>query len=351
MKSNGPRLLVLFLLFLVSTASIISAGVRGVRSQASPNLVVVAPFENLRKLAEHNWIGKALRTALTTELSKIGGAEVFAPELFEAKLRESGTAPALLARRFGIGKIVSGNYSVLEKSIRIDASIINTASGMTQGSDSVEGELAELLHLQKKLVLRMEEHLNLALSPGDKRAITESTNSDVGAYRLFLEAAGALPGEEADGEREAPRARDAEPQDGGVLFWPLMSAAYAETGPDPVFTVPEVSTKKEEVQNFLAEYGQAHERGDVELLAGFFIDFPDRQRQALSMYLNNTKDLKIEFRDIEVVDQPGEKIAISYTRRDSFVDKKTNKPLLLEARLTNLLERRGKRWRILAATP
>ena len=47
------------------------------------NTIGVMEFRDLRDEAEHDWIGKALRVALNTELSKVRALRVYSPELID----------------------------------------------------------------------------------------------------------------------------------------------------------------------------------------------------------------------------------------------------------------------------
>ena len=62
-------------------------------------------------------------------------------------------------------------------------------------------------------------------------------------------------------------------------------------------------------------------------------------------YLDNAADLKIEIANVSV-EPRGKDVAVSYARRDQFVDKESGKPARLEVRLTKILVYEGGKWKI-----
>ena len=94
----------------------------------------------------------------------------------------------------------------------------------------------------------------------------------------------------------------------------------------------------------LEEYRRAQEQGDLDHLASLYVSFPTRQRQKVDAYLKDTAKLRVEFVDVKI--QPrGNDLAVSYTRRDNFVDKDTGEPVSLEVRVTKFLVRDSGTWK------
>ena len=154
------------------------------------NVIGVLDFQNLRQDPSYDWISQALRLAFNTELSKVKALRVYSPELIDRTTRARGTDPLVTARELGIGRLLTGAYYVSDKTLRIDARIVDARTGVNEASDSVEGELDEFFDLQKRLVLSMLRRLRVQLSPEEGQSIEKQTNTDVDAYRLLLESEG-----------------------------------------------------------------------------------------------------------------------------------------------------------------
>ena len=84
---------------------------------------------------------------------------------------------------------------------------------------------------------------------------------------------------------------------------------------------------------------------DIDAVASMNTGFSDRQRAALRSYLDNANDLSIEFTDIAIAPH-GSDVAVTFTRRDRFVDAQSGRPVRLEVRLTKVLAREQSTWKI-----
>jgi ketosteroid isomerase-like protein len=99
------------------------------------------------------------------------------------------------------------------------------------------------------------------------------------------------------------------------------------------------------VNQVLEEYRVALEQKDLDHLAGLYVAFSARQREALREYMENAAGLTVELADVTVAPL-GDAVAVSYTRRDYFVDRESGKPQHLEVRLTKILVPDGDAWKI-----
>jgi TolB-like protein/ketosteroid isomerase-like protein len=311
-----------------------------------PNTIGVMEFHNLRADAEHDWVGRALRVAFNTELSKVRALHVYAPELIDRAAKARGTDQLYVAQQLGIDRLVTGSFNVVGGAIRIDARIVDAASGLQEGSDSVQGDLVEFFDLQKKLVLSILRRLRVRLTAEEGTSIQRETNTDVDAYRLLLETEGVVeeshpstrpaPTPRATGTVEEPRSRlDAGLQSIAALLWAPAYAAEPDTDAEAG------------VRRAIEEYRLALESKDLDNLAALYASFAPRQREALHAYLDNAGDLHVEFVDVAVVPH-GDGLAVTYTRRDRFVDRESGKTVRLEVRLTKIFMRENGKWKIAA---
>ena len=99
------------------------------------------------------------------------------------------------------------------------------------------------------------------------------------------------------------------------------------------------------VDAVLQSYRIALEQKDLDELGVLYVNFSPRQREALQEYLDSADGLNVELSDVSIA-PVGEGIAVSYTRRDTFVDRDSGKPQRLEVRLTKILVLDGNQWKI-----
>jgi TolB-like protein/ketosteroid isomerase-like protein len=311
-------------------------------SAPTANTIGVMEFNDLRSDPQHEWIGKALRVAFNTELSKVKALHVYSPELIDRVARARGPDNLSIAQQLGIGKFLTGSFHVVGNTIRIDARIIDADTGVQEGSDSVEGDQSAFFDLQKRLVISMLRRLPVELSPEEGRSIQGETNTDVDAYRLLLETEGVV-GDAEQPQPQTPRPSPTPPGpharawSGGWKLATLLSPpAYAEEPEAPIDA---------QVHEVLEEYRGALQQKDLDRLAALYVTFTPRQRQALHEYLQNAAGLIVEVSDVAVMPH-GDGVAVSYTRRDRFIDTVSGKPQRLEVRLTKILVRDNGQWKM-----
>jgi uncharacterized caspase-like protein/ketosteroid isomerase-like protein len=304
------------------------------------NTIGVMEFENLRTDPDHEWMRNALRLAFNTELSKVQALKVYSPELIDRTARQRGSDPLSTARHLGIGRLVTGSFHVTGRTLRVDARLIDAASGVNEASDSVEGDIDDFFGLQKRLVLSMLRRLRVRVSPEEGESIQTETNTDVDAYRLLLEAEGlAEPSPASQETRTGPKTPGPQSRRGGILLrrfvrlpW-LASPAAAEEDPSGHATA------------FLERYRRAIEAKDVDAVAALYASFSERQRAALAEYFATATELRITLSDVKAAPEESG-LAVSFTRRDEFVDVKSGRPVQLEVRLTKVLVRENGEWKI-----
>jgi hypothetical protein len=123
---------------------------------------------------------------------------------------------------------------------------------------------------------------------------------------------------------------------GGLIAAIVASAALASAQFADVGAV---------VDAVLESYRVALEQKDLDQLGVLYVNFSPRQREALQEYLDGADGLAVELSDVSIA-PVGEGVAVSYTRRDTFVDRDSGKPQRLEVRLTKILVPDGTQWKI-----
>jgi len=306
------------------------------------NSIAVLDFRNLQGDPQYAWMGSALRVAFNTELTKVGALRVYAPELIDRAVSTSGSGSLETAQQMGIEKLIEGSFQIVGNGIRIDAQIVDTGSGIHEGSDSVEGTLPEFFELQKRLVLSMLRRLRVRVSAGEGQSIEQDTNTDVDAYRLLLQSEGLLKGATPSPAAATPPSDVSDARDRirppalERLSAVVVGVAYADDGSGGLL---------EQAQQLLERYRRALEEKNLDALAGVYASFPPAQREAVRAYLQNADNLTVTIADI-AVQVRGADVILSYTRKDRFVDHKTGRAVHLEVRLTKVLLRENATWRI-----
>ena len=347
---------------LVAAVSLISVAVLYARGQRSPRpttlaaarepgTIAVLEFENQRADDPKNdWYSKALQTAFNTELSKIPQLSVVAPEIIRRTASDTGVDRMAAARELGVSRFITGSFAVLGNTIRIDARIVETTNGLQETAENVEGNQDEFFALQKKLALQTLDHFRVRLTQAQEATLRKTTNSRLDKYRMLLDAEGVTGGAAASSPAAGePHAQlDTSKTAAPALAARWWAAGYSLRSADTFSWCGVASAQAPDVElaarALLEEYRRAHEEGNLDHLASLYVSFPDSQRQALGAYLKDVRGLRVELVDVKI--QPrGADVAVSYTRRDNFIDKDTGEPVSLEVRVTKFLVQDGGKWK------
>ncbi len=312
------------------------------------NTIGVMQFQNLRAHHEYDWISKALRVAFNTELSKVKALRVYSAELIDRTSKARGADALYTARELGIGRLLTGSFHVTGNTLRIDARIVDANTGVNEASDSVEGDLDRFFDLQKQLVLSMLRRMRVEVSAAEGQSIQTETNTDVNAYRLLLEAEGVV--EPPPTERS--RSISSQPEVQSFLDRAVRRLARRSTENAWLGAMLGIARADEpdaqlvqEARAVLERYRRAIEAKDINEVALLYASFSQRQEKALRDYLRSTTNLRVEVDDVTVT--PHESgMAVTFIRRDHFVDAKTSQPVHLEVRLTKILVQEDATWKM-----
>jgi TolB-like protein/ketosteroid isomerase-like protein len=331
-RAPGPfvqrRQLMLMMAGLALGGASVAAWIAKHRLQAGelPHVTLgVGSFRSSRTDPEHVWIGEALRTGLNTQLSELSGVKVYSQAFLDFLMSHQQLSEIEVANRLGIEKMLSGSVIVEGDFVRVEAQIIEVASGFVEGAYSTVGREKDFLALENDVVLGVISRLQLPLSPDDERRLAARRAANPDAFRRFFDA-------EAPGGLPAPSPTPGETKERGpssFLFGPRV--AYAN----------DVGA---EVSALLEEYRQAIEARDVAVLGAMYMTFLPEQRAALDRYFASVRDLKVRIDDMEVA-VAGDDGVVSYTRIDDFVDVPTRRPQHMSLRVTRTLRRVNGRWR------
>ena len=318
----------------VPAAVPIAAAPRATPSALSRERIAIFDFQNLRHDPEYDWMEKALGEEFTTVLNLVTQLDVYAES--ELRFMTRGTTDALeAAGQASMSKVVSGSFAVQNNRISITAHVKDVGTFRHIASAQIEGPLDKFFELRSRLVLDLLEHLRLELSRAEVERILKPGSTDLEARRLLFDA-------EHSGTKGTPKPT---PSGGAAPRSALSDSLLAALDLSTRSYAAESDERTAELGATLDAYRLAFERKDLEALSHYYVQFGDAQRQALTRYLKNADDLHVEFSDIRIRVSDDE-AAVSFTRRDRFVDHQTGETQQVIVRLTKLFAKQGDGWRI-----
>src|SRR5262245_42714038 len=153
-----------------------------------------------------------------------------------------------VASRLGIEKMVTGTVLSVGDTVRVEARIVDTATGLLEGAAGASGETRDYLALESAVVLGVIHKLGIPLSAEDENRMAARRTTDPDALRRFLQA----EPEQKPSRQPEPGVEPDEPSSGWEGFG--EGTAWADEASAAVAT-------------FLEGYRQATEARDMARIA------------------------------------------------------------------------------------
>lgn len=175
---------------------------------AAPRTVAVSYFDNNTGKPEYDPLQKGLADMLITDLTGIGSIQVVEREklnqvLAELKLSRGTFIDPKTAQTLGKGLsaelILTGHYVVSGDTLRIDARVVQVATGAVTLAESVEGKKDDFFSLEKDLVDLLVRAMDLKLEPAERRKLRGNSTQSYAAWSQY--SAGLDAADRGDDER------------------------------------------------------------------------------------------------------------------------------------------------------
>ena len=275
-----------------------------------------------------DWMRDVTRDGLNAVLSKVGALRVFSREKIDFVRERRGLKEIEAAETLGIEKMIAGTVEMSGTRLVLEARIVDTATGILEASERVEGGPDELIELQNRLAATLLDALHVALPPEERRLLfAKRTNDTLDSYKMLADTLGEAPPDAAP----PPTI----PDTGDTSRWPAWSGiAYAAEAPNDA-----------PIRSVIEAYRAALEAKNMEALAALHVELTETQRAALAKYFESADGLHVTLADVDVLIEGGEAL-VTFTRRDAFTDRRSGKPVELEVRLSSVVLQVQGQWKL-----
>jgi len=163
--------------------------------QPAPNTVAVLYFQNRSGQQQLDPLQKGFACLLMTDLASVENLHLVERARLQALVEEldlgaSGIVQQESAPR--VGKLLGASYLVGgdirgqgPEQIGIDADLLKVSDQNSLGRPSAEGEPAQVLNMEKKILFGLIELLKIQLRPGQKEQLEKPATRDLQTFFLF----------------------------------------------------------------------------------------------------------------------------------------------------------------------
>lgn len=162
----------------------------------TPNTVAVFPFRYLGTNDELRPLGRGLTHLMITDLAKLNRLTLLERERVQAlvdelALNESGrvdpTTGARSGRMLRAARVVQGAIQDVpgKTSLRLDASVVDASNASVIATGTGSDQLQQLFALEKLVLFRLLDQMGVAITPAERRALSERPTADLQAFLAF----------------------------------------------------------------------------------------------------------------------------------------------------------------------
>ena len=147
------------------------------RPEAAHLSIVVLPFTNLSGDQSQDYFADGITENLTTELSRIRNSFVIARNTaFTFKGKNIDTKE--ISKELGVRYVLEGSVQRDQNQVRVNAQLIDGATGAHLWADRFEESITDLFKLQDQVVARLSNALGYELARAEAQKSGHSTNPD-----------------------------------------------------------------------------------------------------------------------------------------------------------------------------
>jgi len=189
--------------------------------------IAVLPFNNMSDDKAQDYFADGLSEDVITDLSKISGLFVVARNT-SFQYRGESLNLVEVGRKLGVRYILEGSVRRSRDQVRINAQLIDAATGGHIWAERYDGGLADVFSVQDKVTNQILDALKLQLTPTERQAVETHGTNKPEAYDAYLRGLRLLSARrrlDASGNLAAQAAFEE-----AIRFDPNYALAYAGLG-------------------------------------------------------------------------------------------------------------------------
>lgn len=149
--------------------------------------IAVLPFQNHSEDKQQEYFSDGIASDLTTDLSKFSRLIVTAGTT-AATYKGKAIDIKEVGRQLGVGYILEGSVQKAGGRVRVNAQLIETASGSHVWAQRYDRELKDLFEIQDEIIENIVRSLALKIDEAEHQRVLRKVNPDLAAYDLVQQA-------------------------------------------------------------------------------------------------------------------------------------------------------------------
>ncbi len=155
-------------------------------AQAGPiNSIAVLPLENLGGDPEQVYFVDGMHEAIITNLARLSALKVIS-RTSAMRYKDTDKLVPEIARELNVDALVEGSVLKAGDRVRITAQLIHGASDEHLWANDYEGDLTDIMSLQKTIARAIAREIGLALTPEEEADLASAPQVNPEAYNLYL---------------------------------------------------------------------------------------------------------------------------------------------------------------------
>ena len=147
--------------------------------------IAVLPFDNMSKDPEQEYFADGISEDLITDLSKIPDLLVIS-RLSSFTYKGKNIKVQQIAEELGVRYVLEGSVRKAENRVRINAQLIDAASGHHLWADRYDGDMNDIFALQDKITRKIAASLAVKLTKDDQDRLPQKGTNNMEAYEAYL---------------------------------------------------------------------------------------------------------------------------------------------------------------------
>jgi non-specific serine/threonine protein kinase len=147
--------------------------------------IAVLYFENLSGVKEDEYLRDGITEDILTDLSKIKGLNVF-PRTTVLAFRDQKATAADVCRQLRAGYALEGSLRRAGNRLRINAQLIDAATGFSVWSERYDREMSDIFEVQDEIAHKIADALRITLTPQEQAELAAKPTESLQAYDLYL---------------------------------------------------------------------------------------------------------------------------------------------------------------------